>query len=180
MLALLLLASALSCWPRPVRQEQDFNISCFYCHMNVIVEMKVKAPKHWNAGVKCEACHGASMEHIDVEDNSVKPDKVWNNGNVNELCSGCHDAAFAVYRESAHARSFLSAAQNASRGAVCSSCHGYHGFILGQEMVKTCKACHSRMPEGTKGRVRSTDSSGSQRNCIACHSHHSLRSRPSR
>ena len=70
----------------PQVKAQDYNNPCFFCHMNIIVEMKVKASKHWEASVDCEACHGPSGEHVDVEDNSIKPDSVWTNEDVHNLC----------------------------------------------------------------------------------------------
>jgi hypothetical protein len=157
-------------------QEQDSSISCFYCHMDIIVEMKAGAPKHWNAGVKCEACHGASMGHIDAEDNSVKPEKVWGKSNVHELCRGCHDRAFAAYRKSVHARMLLPqrAARVQANGPSCCSCHGFHGLRSQPQIAKASVSCHRHLPEGCKASVPSDNAHESGKSCKGCHEHHSL------
>lgn len=160
--------------PLPAGQEQDSSISCFYCHMNVIVETKAKAPKHWRSEVRCQACHGTSMEHIDAEDNSIKPEKLWNDSNVHELCRGCHSSPFVAYRESRHAQHLLSqeAAPARTGRPSCSSCHGFHGLRSEPEIMATCRRCHQQLPKRCESSGDAARNSGM--NCKSCHNPHSL------
>jgi len=160
--------------PLPGGQEQDSSISCFYCHMNVIVETKAKAPKHWRSEVRCQACHGTSMEHIDAEDNSIKPEKLWSDSNVHELCRGCHGSPSAAYRESRHALRLLpqEAAPAQAKGPSCSSCHGFHGLRSEPEIMATCRRCHPKLPKRCETAGDEARSSGM--NCKSCHNPHSL------
>ncbi len=153
-------------------QDEAINISCFFCHMEIIAEMKAHAVKHWEADTKCEACHGASMEHLDVEDNSVKPDKVWNNATVHGLCKECHQHAFASYASSSHARLAMEAKPGAAKAPNCSSCHGYHGLTSEIEIKDKCVSCHPTLPAACASRPGATDVQALP--CKECHNSHSL------
>lgn len=156
-------------------KAQDYLNPCFYCHMDVLVEMKAKAHKHWNAGVNCEACHGSSMEHVDVEDNSILPDSVWTDRNVHNLCNNCHSGHFQAFRKSAHAKWLDSKSKEKSKTIIsCATCHGYHGFKDKNEIENDCLKCHKVLPKACVIDSTNKVPQTSTMNCKKCHNTHSL------
>lgn len=153
-------------------QDEAIKISCFFCHMEIIAEMKAQAIKHWEAGTKCQACHGVSMEHLDVEDNSVKPTRIWNNATVHNLCRECHQHSFSTYLSSSHAKQALKAKPDAAKAPNCSSCHGYHGLKSEMEIMRKCRSCHESLPTACKGEPSTAKEVALP--CKACHNSHSL------
>ena len=153
-------------------ENETVNLSCFFCHMDVIAEMKAHAVKHWDADTQCATCHGKSVGHVDVEDNSIKPDKVWNNATVHGLCKECHQGAFARYGSSSHARLAMGAQPNTAKAPSCSSCHGYHAFKSEVEMKKQCLSCHPTLPGACTSRPGSAKEQAFP--CKECHDSHSL------
>ncbi len=153
-------------------QDEAINISCFFCHMEIIAEMKSLAVKHWEADTKCEACHGVSMEHLDVEDNSVKPDKVWTNATVHLLCKECHQDSFTSFVASSHAKLAVEAKHDAAKAPNCSACHGYHGLKTEAEIKEKCLSCHHALPAAcTSGPGAAKEQAFT---CKQCHDSHSL------
>lgn len=153
-------------------QDEALSISCFFCHMEIIAEMKAHAVKHWEAETKCEACHGVSMEHLDVEDNSVKPDKVWTDATVHQLCGECHQGPSEAYLASSHSKLALQGRPGAAKAPSCSNCHGYHGLKSQAELKQTCLSCHLTLPAACTSK-----STAEEQNfpCKGCHDSHSLR-----
>jgi hypothetical protein len=160
----------------PQAPVQDYNNPCFFCHMNIIVEMKAKASKHWEASVDCEACHGPSGEHVDVEDNSIKPDSVWTNEDVHHLCRNCHDDIFESYKKSVHARHLLCEKKKDScpKTPGCMSCHGAHGQKVMAEIKKLCLECHTPLPKTCNAEPPKEKSAENSLACKHCHNSHSL------
>jgi hypothetical protein len=156
-------------------KTQDYLISCYYCHMDIIVEMKSKATLHWDSGVNCEACHEESGEHIDVEDNSIKPDLVWSDSTVQILCKSCHERPYYEFQESKHASWYCSDEKpNTNKIISCVTCHGAHGFKHVQEIEKLCIDCHSPLPEPCSLNPQLQKTSGETLSCHNCHQKHSL------
>ena len=153
-------------------QDEATSISCFFCHMEIIAEMKSHAVKHWEADTKCEACHGRSMEHLDVEDNSIKPDKVWNDATVHGLCKECHEHSFKSYVSSSHARLAMGPKSGAPKAPNCSSCHGYHGLTSEIQIKDKCVSCHPALPAACASRPGAPDAQSLP--CKECHNSHSL------
>lgn len=167
------LVLACAYWVRTGQsQDEAINISCFFCHMEIIAEMKAHAVKHWEADTKCEACHGVSMEHLDVEDNSIKPDKVWNNATVHLLCKECHQDSFAGFVSSSHAKLATDAKPGAAKAPNCSGCHGYHGLKSEAEVKGKCLSCHQTLPAACGS--QSDAAKGQAFTCKQCHDSHSL------
>ncbi len=140
--------------------------------MEIIAEMKAHAVKHWEADTKCEACHGKSMQHLDVEDNSIKPDKVWNNTTVHRLCGECHEHSSKSYVCSSHARFAMEAKPGAAQAPNCSSCHGYHSLKSEVEIKEKCLSCHPTLPAACASRPGTTVEQAFS--CKECHNSHSL------
>ncbi len=156
-------------------KTQDYLISCYYCHMDIIVEMKSKAILHWDSGVNCEACHEESGEHIDVEDNSIKPDLVWSDSTVQILCKSCHERPYQEFQESKHASwCYLTDKSSTKKIVSCITCHGAHGFMQVLEIEKLCIDCHSPLPEPCSLNSQIQKSSQEALSCNNCHQHHSL------
>jgi len=143
--------------------------------MNVIVEMKAEATKHWEAGVDCETCHGASGEHIDVEDNTIKPDSVWTDKNVHLLCKQCHDAAFLAYQKSTHAKWLLGPKKEEIKKApTCVTCHGAHELKTDKMIKEACLDCHTSLPKTCEIDSLKKAKQESMITCKSCHVIHSL------
>ena len=156
-------------------KTQDYLISCYYCHMDIIAEMKSKATLHWDSGVNCEACHGESEEHIDVEDNSIRPTMVWPDSTVQMLCKECHENSFHKFRGSKHASwCYLDEKINIEKIISCITCHGAHGFKQVQEIEKLCIDCHSPLPEPCSLNPQIQETSQETLSCDNCHQNHSL------
>lgn len=156
-------------------KTQDYLISCYYCHMDIIVEMKSKATLHWDSGVNCEACHGESEEHIDVEDNSIRPTMVWYDSTVQILCKDCHENSFREFQGSKHAGYYYSDEQSSTEKIIsCLTCHGAHGFKQVQEIEKLCIDCHSPLPEPCSLNPQIQKSSQETLSCDNCHQSHFL------
>jgi hypothetical protein len=156
-------------------KAQDYNNPCFFCHMNVIVEMKAEAVKHWEAGIDCETCHGASGEHIDVEDNSIKPDSVWFDKNVHLLCKQCHDASLLDYKKSVHAILLIGSNNEKTKKAPsCITCHGAHGLKTDKKIKEVCIECHTSLPKACEIDSLKEDPQESLMICKSCHNIHSL------
>jgi dienelactone hydrolase len=155
-------------------QDEATSISCFFCHMEIIAEMKTQAVKHWEAGTRCEACHGASIEHLDVEDNSVKPDKVWNDTSVHLLCGECHQTSSDGYVSSCHADLAVNSRPAAEKAPNCSGCHGYHGLKTPAEIKGKCLSCHPGLPASCVGGSGAGNEQAFP--CKRCHDSHSLAS----
>jgi hypothetical protein len=155
-------------------KAQDHNNPCFFCHMNVIVEMKAEATKHWEAGVDCETCHGASGEHIDVEDNSIKPDSIWTDNDVHILCKQCHDTSFLDYQKSTHAKWLIGSNEETKKAPSCVTCHGAHGLKADKRIKEVCLECHTPLPKACEIDSLKKDPQESLMTCKNCHNTHSL------
>jgi hypothetical protein len=156
-------------------EAQDYNNPCYYCHMNVLIEMKKKASTHWENSTDCEACHGSSGEHVDVEDNTIKPDSIWTDKDVHNLCNNCHDDIFEHYAKSKHAKLFF--ADNETRvkkTPSCMTCHGAHGQKVSSEIETTCIVCHAPLPPICIVESPKEKSSENSFSCKRCHMIHSL------
>lgn len=154
-------------------QSQDFNNPCFYCHMNIIVEMKSAAPQHWSSDVQCSACHGTSGEHVDAEDNSAKPDSVWTDMNVHNLCGSCHDEILDIYEQSGHAKFALGTVERDTIGATCVTCHGAHGLAAKTAIDTVCTRCHAALAQSCQPNQQHDAACAAQKACSVCHNAHS-------
>jgi hypothetical protein len=155
--------------------DEDFRNNCYFCHMDALLEIKAEAAKHWDAGVDCDACHGPSVEHVMVEDNSVLPEMVWNDGDMHGLCGNCHEDSLQAYKKSKHGRQLAGGgleAADAKKPPSCATCHGYHGFKTEAAMQKECLVCHGSLPEVCRAAV--AQAAEGQLACGGCHDAHTL------
>lgn len=152
----------------PAAWSQSRSGPCSFCHLAECLEADRKG--HEKHAVSCDACHGPSEGHRIVEDNRVKPDRTAKGPELVVLCGECHSErptrqpskpgrAVALYMAGAHARS----------GALCTTCHGVHGFLTAAEQDKACAKCHPEPPPQCR------PAEGSAVRCISCHDPHSLK-----
>ena len=80
--------------------NQDAEDPCYFCHVDLI--FKMKDGPHESAGVFCRECHGESNDHVFVEDNSIKPDKVIKRNDAGGFCGSCHESEYHNYQLSPH------------------------------------------------------------------------------
>jgi hypothetical protein len=154
---------------------QDYLNACFYCHMDIIAEVKTKATLHWESGVSCTACHGQSEEHVDVEDNSIKPNQVWSDSSVHMLCKDCHDNQFQEFKESEHAGWYYSDEKTDTSNIIsCVTCHGAHGFKSFREIEISCRECHISLPSFCSQDQELPKTQDEAFSCNNCHNIHSL------
>jgi hypothetical protein len=154
---------------------QDYLNACFYCHMDIIAEVKTKATLHWESGVSCTACHGKSEEHVDVEDNSIKPNQVWSDSSVHMLCKDCHDNQFQEFKESEHAGWYYSDEKTDTSNIIsCVTCHGAHGFKSFREIEISCRECHISLPSFCSQDQELPKTQDEAFSCNNCHNIHSL------
>ena len=88
---------------------------CLFCHAAAVEQWMLS--KHYKNEVDCIACHGASEDHIRVEDNTIKPEIYFSEGGKKEL---------EFCRESCHTD--LPADPHESHIDDCCSCHLSHDF----------------------------------------------------
>jgi len=108
------------------------DVRCEDCHFDTAVNT-YELP-HIEVGVGCSGCHGPSVKHTEVEDNSVKPDRTWRNDRhgVPGLCAHCHRNAerMQVYGLGAGQLAALDRSPHGPGGdgkhyvAACTDCHG--------------------------------------------------------
>lgn len=158
-------------------QDADLDVSCLYCHTAVVAEVKVNASRHWEAGTRCEACHGVSTKHLDAEDNSVKPDRVWNSLTVHNLCKECHGTVWEKFRTSLHARLLVQGQPGSNptsngKAPNCSRCHGFHALRSGAAVKNECLSCHANLPAVCSSPTDNRPADSLY--CRDCHESHSL------
>ena len=153
---------------------------CFQCHSTGPVSFEAGGePRLTEAGVHCEACHGAGADH------SRKPDKVapvrlrkLPGSAINQLCGRCHrppardgekidwNYAWNVRHQPVYLNE--SRCFQKSAGALsCITCHDPHqpaGEMKIEAYNKICATCHSQ----TKGSPTSACPRGNT-NCVDCH-----------
>ncbi|MFQ5527544.1 MAG: ammonia-forming cytochrome c nitrite reductase subunit c552 [Thermoanaerobaculia bacterium] len=156
-LALVVLLSLASVWPRPAGSTDE---NCGTCHPESRVE--VESSVHRSEGVVCTSCHGGNPDSLDTDR--------AHRGNFRPLterleqpvgCADCHSDLeqmrpynlpidqHAIYLTSQHGRAVAS---GDPRAAVCSDCHGFHDVrkatdplspVGAANVVETCSRCHA-------------------------------------
>jgi len=88
---------------------------CLFCHAAAVEQWMHS--KHYKNEIDCIACHGASDDHIRVEDNTIKPEIYFTEGGKKEI---------EFCRESCHTE--LPDDPHATYIDDCCSCHLAHDF----------------------------------------------------
>lgn len=149
---------------------------CYYCHLDICIEL-IKSV-HGKAKVSCQSCHGESIEHMMVEDNSVKPDSNVSVNHVDIICAQCHDDVQAAYRQGKHAQFLFE--KNIRQPKLqtgfpsCVTCHTAHSTPTDFVLEKTCISCHVKLPQHCQSSEKDKKDN-SLISCKLCHISHSLK-----
>src|SRR5262249_18332107 len=135
---------------------------CASCHAEQVADFHPH--KHFQKGLSCDACHGASVKHR-TSTGAVPPDRVAAPDEVPALCGGCHDAARKEFLESKHGKVVM--ARSRTRAANCTSCHGVHNLRSPAQMRQQCQRCHATLPS-------SHPAASAEASCMSCHARHTL------
>ena len=112
--------------------KSDDNALCYTCHLGLQHEA-ITAP-HAVQGVTCRSCHGPSVEHMHDEMQVTKPDRLFGRGEVNGMCSTCHEAHTDVKKVEAFRDEWLGKTRPNGRvittTSICTDCHGTHNYII--------------------------------------------------
>jgi Cytochrome c554 and c-prime len=133
----LLLAVILAIDTNFIFSNQDAEDPCYFCHVDLIFEMK-DGP-HESAGIFCRECHGESDDHVFVEDNSIKPDKVIKLSDTGEFCGSCHENEYRNYQLSSHSGGTQ---REGKKSPTCTTCHSAHGKKSKKMILDDCIECH--------------------------------------
>jgi len=119
------------------------NSKCYVCHPAMKTEELTT--DHLEMGVTCDACHGASTEHMHDEMLMTKPDLLFGRSQVRRMCSNptCHKPGSEreVYDRQDHkdpeaVEAFFEKwtgrmrpnGRNITHDSICTDCHGTHNI----------------------------------------------------
>jgi hypothetical protein len=139
LLALVILMQTLTVCGGQEDQEQtkkpakaDGNALCYTCHLGL--QHEAITAQHVLEGVTCVSCHGPSVEHMHDEMQVTKPDRLFGRGEVNDMCSACHQGHTDVAKVEAFRDEWLGKTRPNGRvitkTSICTDCHGTHNYII--------------------------------------------------
>ncbi len=108
--AVLALPGAVTLFAALPAAAAQVTAGCAICHVDVVDD--VAQSGHANAPLDCITCHGRSQAHIEDENNTVKPDRIYPRDRVDAHCGACHPCTRTHRREPPR--------------RVCTECHGKH------------------------------------------------------
>ncbi len=158
-------ALAALLWALPLCAQKTHEI-CAPCHAQQVADFQ-KHP-HFQKGISCDACHGASVKHRSSTGASA-PDKVASSDEVPALCGNCHAAEQKEYIASKHGVLVLARAK--IKSANCNTCHSVHALRAAAQTEAQCQRCHATLPAACKLAPAFTTAAVS---CMNCHARHSL------
>ncbi|MBI2679910.1 MAG: hypothetical protein HYX25_02745 [Candidatus Solibacter usitatus] len=161
-------ALAVLLWALPLCAEKTHEL-CAPCHAQQVADSQTHP--HFQKGISCDACHGASVKHRSSTGASA-PDKVASSDEVPALCGACHAAEKKEYAASKHGVLVLARAK--VKAANCTSCHGVHSLRAAQQTEAQCQRCHAALPAACKAAPASKAAAVS---CMNCHARHTLRAK---
>jgi predicted CXXCH cytochrome family protein len=131
--------------------ELGSQVSCLECHTT---GYDAQTGKYAEAGITCEACHGAFQPNHPEAPMPITPNA--------DLCGTCHKSTTDEWRASVHAE----------EGIQCQSCHNPHSQTPKAESVTAlCTTCHKEMSDSF---THSTHASAGLE-CSNCHMYTSPR-----
>jgi hypothetical protein len=114
----------------PIKSEG--NALCYICHLGL--QHEAIAAKHAMQGVTCMSCHGPSVEHMHDEMQVTTPDRLFGRGEVNDMCSACHEGHTDVRKVEVFRDQWLGKTRPNGRvitkTSICTDCHGSHNYII--------------------------------------------------
>lgn len=129
--------------------KQDTENPCFFCHADLVYETKEGI--HTKNSIDCIACHGISMEHTFTEDNSKKPEKIYQKSDISDFCGNCHNDELEDFQKSIH---YIGVNQKNKNYPTCSTCHEKHRFENKKNIMKNCLVCHDSNSNESKSIVK--------------------------
>lgn len=156
--------------------------SCMECHDKPPVTLILSTP-HAQAGdsrtpfaaQECEACHGASPEHmrkVSGQTTPPPPKVVFGKGSAtpvaeqNAVCMGCHEGGIRMH---------WAGSQHNSADLSCASCHSVHTthdpVLTKATQSETCYGCHAEQRAQERRRSRHPIREGKVA-CSDCHNPH--------
>jgi len=112
--------------------KADGNALCYTCHLGL--QHEPITAQHVVKGVTCTSCHGPSVEHMQDEMQVTKPDRLFGRGEVNDMCSACHERHTDVRKVEAFRDEWLGKTRPTGRvitqTSICTDCHGSHNYIV--------------------------------------------------
>ncbi len=139
---------------------------CVACHQEQVADFKTHP--HFEKGLSCDACHGASVKHRTAQ-GETPPDRVAAPDEVAALCGTCHGAEQKSYLTSKHAKLVME--HSKTRSPNCATCHGVHAPRAAAAIEAQCGRCHTALPEACKKPVAHT----AKVSCLGCHVNHSMK-----
>jgi hypothetical protein len=141
-------------------------LQCFSCHATAVDVAGTFNESHLIPGVKCEACHGAGLNHVNAMHSKAIGSKqagkmeIFNPATLSptdsvEFCGACHGSWWDVKLAKVKG---VSTARSAPYRLVTSKCWG-----MGDDSRLTCTACHNPH-EPLETRPAAYDSA-----CLKCH-----------
>ena len=100
------------------------NSACYVCHGNYQEESLVVI--HAKGEVGCVKCHGRSDDHCNDEDNVTPPEKMYAPGDVDKMCSECHETHNAPAYKVVERWQQRCPAKAKPKDIVCTDCHFRH------------------------------------------------------
>lgn len=100
------------------------NSFCLVCHTNLEDEKLVT--QHRDDGIGCIACHGASRDHADDENNITPPDVMYPLDMIDQACHKCHDTHDAPAIKVLQRWQECCPRKTEPKTIVCTDCHGKH------------------------------------------------------
>ena len=122
-------------------EKASGNSKCYVCHPGMKTEELTTT--HLEMGVTCDACHGASTEHMHDEMLMTKPDLLFGRSEVRGMCSSCHTLgeeghvfSFEDHNDPKAVKTFIENwtgrmrpnGRNVTEDSVCTDCHGTHNI----------------------------------------------------
>ena len=108
------------------------NTLCYTCHLGLQNE-EITA-EHASEEVTCTSCHGPSVEDMHDEMQVIKPDRLFGRGEVDSMCSTCHEGHKDIEKVEAFREKWLGKTRLNGRlitkTSICTDCHGTHNYIL--------------------------------------------------
>ena len=135
--------SAITMAEESQAEKPGGNGKCYVCHPAMKTEELTT--DHLDMGITCDACHGASTEHMHDEMLMTKPDLLFGRSQVRKMCSNptCHKPGSEreVYGRQDHKDTEAVEAffekwtgrmrpngRNITPDSICTDCHGTHNI----------------------------------------------------
>lgn len=147
-------------------------LRCFQCHSTGPLRLEAGSRvMPFEAGVRCESCHGPGEAHINSKGPIANPGQK-SAADINDLCGACHrkisseeytnwDDAWNIRHQPVYLAQSQCFVKSAGR-LSCFTCHDPHAPVSrsAAEYSATCQSCHPAVKHKT---------AAAKQSCTACH-----------